>query len=81
MALPLIGRRSLDVDLSAELSQPSAATLARQVTQVRQGEMRRQLEEESIKWRVSPTRGEEKQWATANRYIGVHFSTTKTSST
>ena len=62
----------MEVDLSAELSQPSATTLERQVARAEQGEMRRQLEEESIKWRAAPTRGEEKQWATAKRYIGVN---------
>ena len=69
---PLIGRFSMEVDLSAELSQPSAATIERQVARASQGEMRRQMEEESIKWRAAPTRGEEKQWATAKRYIGVY---------
>ncbi|CAI5506044.1 unnamed protein product [Closterium sp. Naga37s-1] len=61
---------SMDVDLSAELSRPSKATLEKQVAAARRAAGMQKDEagsEGKIKWRYAPTTKEERQWAEANR--------------
>lgn len=61
---------SLDVDLSAQLSQPSKATLERQVAAARRAENleKEKNEGDVIKWQFAPTRGEERLWEKATKY-------------
>ncbi|CAI5482157.1 unnamed protein product [Closterium sp. Yama58-4] len=61
---------SMDVDLSAELSRPSKATLEKQVEAARRAagmQAQQGSSEGKIKWRYAPTSKEERQWAEANK--------------